>query len=146
MGQVTEHLREVAVQNYGADSGEVANAGSQELAEQILRGIAADKYSVDAASLEGKDLRSLIGVLLENMIVDLLKVDRAKVTPEATFADLGADSLDMVELLMSIEDTFEPFGGMKIADEDANIGTVNEAVDRITQYVNNYLQQDAVTA
>ena len=146
MGQVTEHLREVAVQNYGADSSEVANAGSQELAEQILRGIAADKYSVDAASLEGKDMRSLIGVLLENMIVDLLKVDRAKVTPEATFADLGADSLDMVELLMSIEDTFEPFGGMKIADEDANIGTVDEAVDRITQYVNNYLQQDAVTA
>ena len=146
MGQVTEHLREVAVQNYGADSGEVANAGSQELAEQILRGIASDKYSVDAASLEGKDMRSLIGVLLENMIVDLLKVDRAKVTPEATFADLGADSLDMVELLMSIEDTFEPFGGMKIADEDANIGTVDEAVDRITQYVNNYLQQDAVTA
>ena len=35
---------------------------------------------------------------------------------------------------------------MKIADEDANIGTVDEAVDRITQYVNNYLQQDAVTA
>ena len=115
MGQVTEHLREVAVQNYGADSGEVANAGSQELAEQILRGIAADKYSIDTASLEGKDLRSLIGVLLENMIVDLLKVDRAKVTPEATFADLGADSLDMVELLMSIEDTFEPFGGMKMS-------------------------------
>ena len=146
MGQVTEHLREVAVQNYGADQGEVANAGSQELAEQILRGIAKEKYSIDAAGLEGKDMRGLIGVLLENMIVDLLKVDRAKVTPDATFADLGADSLDMVELLMSIEDTFEPFGGMKIADEDANIGTVNEATDRITQYVNNYLQQDAVPA
>jgi acyl carrier protein len=146
MGQVTEHLREVAVQSYGADQGEVANAGPQELAEHILRGIATDKYSIDAASLDGKDMRGLIGVLLENMIVDLLKVDRAKVTPEATFADLGADSLDMVELLMSIEDTFEPFGGMKIADEDANIGTVDEAVDRITQYVNNYLQQDAVPA
>jgi acyl carrier protein len=146
MSQVTEHLREVAVQNYGADESEVANAGANDLAETILRGIAAQKYSVEAGDLEGKDMRGLIGVLLENMIVDLLKVDRAKVTPEATFADLGADSLDMVELLMSIEDTFEPFGGMKIADEDANIGTVNEAIDRITQYVNNYLQQDAVTA
>lgn len=146
MGQVTEHLREVAVQNYGADQTEVANAGSTDLAETILRGIAEQKYSVPAADLGGKDMRELIGVLLENMIVDLLKVDRAKVTPDATFADLGADSLDMVELLMSIEDTFEPFGGMKIADEDANIGTVNEAIDRITQYVNNYLQQDAVTA
>lgn len=146
MGQVTEHLREVAVQNYGADQSEVADANAEQLAEIILRGIAAQKYDVDAASLAGQDMRGLIGVLLENMIVDLLKVDRAKVTPEATFADLGADSLDMVELLMSIEDTFEPFGGMKIADEDANIGTVNEAIDRITQYVNNYLQQDAVTA
>ena len=146
MGQVTEHLREAAVQNYGADATEVADASTEQLADIILRGIATQKYDIDAASLAGKDMRGLIGVLLENMIVDLLKVDRAKVIPEATFADLGADSLDMVELLMSIEDTFEPFGGMKIADEDANIGTVNEAIDRITQYVNNYLQQDAVTA
>ena len=143
MGQVTEHLREMAVQNYEADPSEVATAGDEELSDIILRGIAVQKYGVDAATLAGKDMRGLIAVLLENMIVDLLKVDRAKVTPDATFADLGADSLDMVELLMSIEDTFEPFGGMKIADEDANIGTVNEAVDRIAQYVNNYLQQDA---
>lgn len=147
MSQVTEHLREVAVQNYGADSTEVATADTDTLVNIILRGIATQKYDVAADSLVGKDMRGLIGVLLENMIVDLLKVDRAKVTSDATFADLGADSLDMVELLMSIEDTFEPFGGMKIADEDANIGTVNEAVDRITQYVNNYLQQDStVTA
>jgi acyl carrier protein len=147
MSQVTEHLREMAVQNYGADSTEVETADTDTLAEIILRGIATQKYDVSEENLAGKDMRGLIGVLLENMIVDLLKVDRAKVTPDATFADLGADSLDMVELLMSIEDTFEPFGGMKIADEDANIGTVNEAVDRITQYVNNYLQQDStVTA
>ena len=140
MGQVTEHLREVAVQNYGADQSEVANAGSTELAEVILRGIAEQKYSVAAADLTGKDMRGLIGVLLENMIVDLLKVDRAKVTPDATFADLGADSLDMVELLMSIEDTFEPFGEMKIPEEEANIGTVGEAVDRIDSYIESYIK------
>jgi acyl carrier protein len=143
MSQVTDHLREVAVQKYGADAAEVAKAGTNQLAEIILRGIAEKNYDVAATELAGKDMRGLVGVLLEHMIVDLLKVDRAKVTPDATFADLGADSLDMVELLMSIEDTFEPFGGMKIADEDANIGTVNEATDRITQYVENYLQQDA---
>ena len=39
----------------------------------------------------------------------------------------------------SIEDTFEPFGGLKIADEDANISNVGEAVDRIYGYIENYL-------
>src|SRR5438045_3314834 len=103
MGQVNDHLREVAVKDYEADPDMAANAGTEELADMILRGIAKQKYSVPAADLEGKDERGLIAVLLDHMIVDLLKVDPAKVTPEATFADLGADSLDMVELLMSIE-------------------------------------------
>ncbi|HMA33816.1 MAG TPA: acyl carrier protein [Chloroflexia bacterium] len=79
------------------------------------------------------------------MVVDLLKVDAAKVNTAATFSDLGADSLDMVELLMSIEDTFEPFGGLKIADEDANINTVGEAVDRIDGYIKTYLNQGAAS-
>ena len=91
MSQVTEHLREVAVQNYGADSSEVATADTETLAEIILRGIATQKYDVSADNLAGKDMRGLVGVLLENMIVDLLKVDRTKVVPDATFADLGAD-------------------------------------------------------
>ncbi|MDQ6693486.1 MAG: acyl carrier protein [Chloroflexota bacterium] len=72
------------------------------------------------------------------MTSDLLKVDKAKVVPDATFSDLGADSLDMVELLMTIEDVFEPFGEMKIPEEDANIGTVGEAADRISQYIDAY--------
>ncbi|HUS17352.1 MAG TPA: acyl carrier protein [Chloroflexia bacterium] len=80
------------------------------------------------------------------MAVELLKVDPAKVTVDSTFADLGADSLDMVEFLMSIEDTFEPFGGLKIADEDANISTIGEGVDRIHGYIQTYLNQDAVTS
>ena len=146
MSAVTDHLREVASRDYGLAADAAQTASDDELAQQILRGIATQKYDVSADELTGKDTRGLVEVLLKNMVVDLLKVDADKVTTTTTFNDLGADSLDMVELLMSIEDTFEPFGGMKIADEDANIGTVNEAIDRITMYVNNYLQQDAVTA
>jgi acyl carrier protein len=45
----------------------------------------------------------------------------------------------MVELLMTIEDTFEPYGELKIPEEEANIATVGEAVDRINGYVNDYM-------
>ena len=76
---------------------------------------------------------------VKKVVVDQLNVEPDEVTPEATFVeDLRADSLDMVELLMSIEDTFEPFGEMKIPEEEANIGTVGEAVDRINGYIKTY--------
>jgi acyl carrier protein len=143
MAQATEHLREVATRDYGVDAAEAQTMSDDQLAQAVLRGIASQKYDVNAADMEGKDTRGLIEVLLTNMVVDLLKVDPAKVNSEATFSDLGADSLDMVELLMSIEDTFEPFGGLKIADEDANISTVGEAVDRINGYIETYLKQDS---
>ena len=146
MAQVEEHLRTVAVNDYGASADDVANLSSDQLADVVLRGIATTKYSVDASELEGKDTRGLVEVLLGKMVVDLLKVDPEKVTPTAAFSDLGADSLDMVELLMSIEDTFEPFGGLKIADEDADIATVDQAVDRITAYINVYLKGEAPVA
>lgn len=60
------------------------------------------------------------------IIVDQLGVDAEKVTMEASFrADLEADSLDLVELIMAFEDEF----GGEISDEDAqNITTVSEAV------------------
>ena len=101
--------------------------------------IAQDKYKVSASETAGKDTSDLTKLLLSSMVVDLLKVDPAKVTDDASFSDLGADSLDMVELLMSIEDTFEPFGEMKIPEEEANIATVGEAVQRIDGYVENYI-------
>jgi acyl carrier protein len=146
MGQVTDHLREVATRDYGVDAAEAGSMDAEQLAQAVLRGIATQKYDVDAAELQGKDTRGLIEVLLTSMVVDLLKVDPAKVNASATFSDLGADSLDMVELLMSIEDTFEPFGGLKIADEDANIATVGEGVDRIHGYIESYLNQDAAVS
>jgi acyl carrier protein len=139
MAQAVDHLKEIAVQQYGADPAEVESMDARSLTNWLMGKIAQDKYKVSPAETTGKNTRDLTKVLLTNMVVDLLKVDASKVTDDASFSDLGADSLDMVELLMSIEDTFEPFGEMKIPEEEANIGTVGEAVDRIDNYVQSYI-------
>lgn len=66
---------------------------------------------------------------VKDVIVEKLGVDADKVVPEARFVeDLGADSLETVELIMGLEDKF----GVSIADEDAEqIRTVQAAVDYI---------------
>lgn len=66
---------------------------------------------------------------VKNVIVELLGVDGAKVTREARFReDLEADSLDIVELIMALEDKMS----IEISDEDAqSITTVGQAVDYI---------------
>ena len=66
---------------------------------------------------------------VKQIIVDQLGVEAADVTPAASFVDdLGADSLDRVELIMALEETFD----MEIPDEDAEkISTVQDAVDYI---------------
>ena len=138
MAEAAEHLKEVAVKQYGADASEVEGMDAKALTNLIMGKIAQDKYKASPEEVAGQDTKNLIQLLLTNMVVDLLKVDASKVTPEVAFSDLGADSLDMVELLMSIEDTFEPFGEMKIPEEEANIATVGEAVERINGYVESY--------
>jgi acyl carrier protein len=59
--------------------------------------------------------------------------DETEVTPSASFKeDLGADSLDVVELVMQLEDEFE----MEISDEDAEkIATVGDAVSYIESHL-----------
>jgi acyl carrier protein len=68
---------------------------------------------------------------IKEIVADLLDIDPDTVTPESKFqADLGADSLDLVELIMEFE---ERFGG-EISDEDAQkITTVGEAVKYVEE-------------
>jgi len=66
-----------------------------------------------------------------DIIVEQLSVEKDKVVPNASFVDdLGADSLDLVELIMAMEEGFD----IEIPDEEAEkIATVQDAID----YVNN---------
>jgi len=70
---------------------------------------------------------------LKKIIVDQLGVDEAEVVPNASFVeDLNADSLDLVELIMSLEEEFK----LQISDEDAEkITTVQEADDYIEEHL-----------
>jgi acyl carrier protein len=70
---------------------------------------------------------------VKDIIVGHLGVNAEQVTPEASFIeDLGADSLDTVELVMALEDEFE----CEIPDEEAEkIRTVQQAMDYITSHL-----------
>jgi acyl carrier protein len=71
---------------------------------------------------------------VKEIIVDQLGVDEKQVTATAAFIDdLGADSLDIVELVMALEEAFE----IEIPDEDAEkIVTVENAIDYINKNTN----------
>ena len=71
---------------------------------------------------------------VKQIIVEQLGVDAGEVTPSASFVDdLGADSLDTVELVMAFEEAF----GIEIPDEDAEkIKTVQNAIDYVEARVN----------
>ena len=70
---------------------------------------------------------------VKNIIVDQLGVSEATVTMDASFIDdLGADSLDIVELVMALEEEFD----MEIPDTDAEkVVTVSDVVDYIKEHV-----------
>ena len=70
---------------------------------------------------------------VKQIIVEQLGVAESEVTPTAHFVDdLGADSLDIVELVMAFEESFE----IEIPDEDAErIATVKDAVDYIQGHI-----------
>jgi len=70
---------------------------------------------------------------VKSIIVDQLGVNEAEVTPAASFVDdLGADSLDTIELVMAFEEAF----GIEIPDEDAEkIKTVQNAIEYVETHV-----------
>jgi len=69
---------------------------------------------------------------LKGIVTEQLGVDEEEITPEASFVDdLNADSLDLVELIMSLEEEF----GLEISDEDAEkILTVGDAANYIEEH------------
>ena len=75
---------------------------------------------------------SNIEARVKKIIIEQLGVKEEQVTNEASFVeDLGADSLDTVELVMALEEEFE----LEIPDEDAeNITTVQQAIDYIASH------------
>jgi acyl carrier protein len=70
---------------------------------------------------------------VKKIIIDQLSVEESLVTPEASFIDdLGADSLEIVDLIMAFEGEF----GITIPDEDAeNLSTVKDAVEYLRKNV-----------
>jgi acyl carrier protein len=91
-----------------------------------LNGIKTNDRETDMADIEAK---------VKEIIINELGVDAEKVTPEASFVeDLGADSLDTVELVMAFEEEF----GMEIPDEEAEkLRTVGDAINYITSNASN---------
>ena len=66
---------------------------------------------------------------LRKVVVEMLEVEEDRVTPEASFVDdLGADSLDLIELITAVEEAFH----IEVPDEDVGkMQTLKEAVDYI---------------
>jgi acyl carrier protein len=84
-----------------------------------------------ALILTGEDMAA-VEEKVKQIIVEQLQVDEAEVTPSASFQeDLGADSLDVVELVMQFEEAFD----LEIPDEDAEkIKTVKDATEYIEKH------------
>jgi acyl carrier protein len=84
------------------------------------------------ADIGGKIRMASVEERVKQIIVEQLGVDEGEVTPSASFVDdLGADSLDTVELVMAFEEAF----GIEIPDEDAEkIATVKDAIEYIDKH------------
>jgi acyl carrier protein len=89
------------------------------------------KLGIIKIFLKKQELKMAIEQQMVDIIVEQLSVDKDKVVSGASFVDdLGADSLDLVELIMAMEEEFD----VEIPDEEAEkIATVQNAID----YVNN---------
>src|ERR1043165_5856970 len=87
--------------------------------------------SVPCAAARQEIAMASVEERVKQIIVEQLGVDEAEVTPTASFVDdLGADSLDQVELVMAFEEAF----GIEVPDEDAEkMTTVKDAVEYISK-------------
>ncbi len=74
---------------------------------------------------------------IKKIVIEQLGVEEAEVVPSANFVDdLGADSLDLVELIMALEEAFsKPDHKLEIPDEDAEkIATIQDAIDYLRDH------------
>jgi len=78
--------------------------------------------------------RDQISVQVRQLLAEQLTIDFTKITEQSTLNELGADSLDRVEIIMKIEDLF----GVEISDDDADRLT---GVDSIIAYLEQHLHQ-----
>lgn len=72
---------------------------------------------------------------VKKIIVEKLSVDSTEVTPDASFEDLGADSLDIVEIVMALEEEFD----IEISDEEAENA---KSVGDVVKYLNSLLGEE----
>ena len=87
-------------------------------------------YLNDARRIYIGGLEMEIEEKVKSLVVEKLKVDAGQIRLESKFNDLGADSLETMDLIMAFEDAF----GITIEDQDmAKITTVGEAIDFIKQ-------------
>jgi|SRR6478672_11563515 len=91
-----------------------------------------EHFSSTKTEGDTKPMAAAVEDKVKQIIVEQLGVDEGEVTPNASFVDdLGADSLDTVELVMAFEEAFD----IEIPDEDAEkIRTVKDAVDYIEKH------------
>ena len=94
-----------------------------------LRGLSEGRYNHRVRKNPREECMAAVEQKVKQIIVEQLGVDESQVDTNASFVDdLGADSLDIVELVMAFEEAFE----LEIPDEDAEkITTVKDAIDYI---------------
>ena len=104
-------------------------AGASAFAPQNAAFVA--KRSATTVPSTARFMSADVAEKVKQIIVEQLGADASKVVPSATFVDdLGADSLDTVELIMAIEEAFD----CEIPEEDAaNISTVGEVIDFVSK-------------
>ena len=100
--------------------------------EKLCFTLQSEKTEIELLTKKNNRIMSDIADRVKAIIVDKLTVDENEVTPTAEFSkDLGADSLDTVELIMEFEKEF----GITIPDEDAEkISTVGDAIAYIESH------------
>lgn len=79
---------------------------------------------------EGRDITAEVKRIISNQLREDLKVQESEIQPDATFAELGADSMHRVELVLAFEEAFN----IEIPGEDMeNIRTVQDAITYIAK-------------